>query len=172
MMEQQPGLDSLLQLRRQADADVINVDESTRKFVIFALDKEWFAIAGENIREILPLGRIFFVPGCPPSLEGVINVRGDIESLISLSILLGRAASELPAGESILLGHGAGMQSGIRVGRVIDVVDVPESQVHAPHATLPENMKGIVCGLMLHKEIPVTILDLNTIFEDYRRNLK
>lgn len=164
-------LDKILSVRRQTGAEVIEVDEPTRKFVLFMLGEECFAIAGEQIREILPMGRIFFVPGCPATLEGVLNVRGDIVSVISLFALLEKTPPASTLEESILLGHAAGMQSGLRVGRVLDVLDLRESQIQAPHATLPDAMARMVCGICMHKEWPVSILDLNRLFEDYQRRL-
>jgi purine-binding chemotaxis protein CheW len=171
MEQEQSGLDKILSLRREASAEIVNVDESTVKLVIFELGGEWFAFPGEAIREILPQVDIFFVPGCPSSLEGVINVRGDIESVINLAELLGKSAAQTEPTSSILRGHGGGMHSGIRVDRVVDVLDVVQSAIQPAPATLPEHMRRVVSGLMRHQGVPVAILDLNHIFEDYHRGL-
>jgi purine-binding chemotaxis protein CheW len=171
MQENHNNLDKMLALRRELSAEIVNVDELAIKLVIFELADDWLAFPGENISEILPGGEVFFVPGCPASLEGVINVRGDIESVITLSELLGKPASVDTPTSSILRGHGGGMRSGIRVDRVIDVLDVVQSAIQPPHASLPEPMRHIVTGLMKHQDKPVAILDLNRIFENYRSGL-
>jgi purine-binding chemotaxis protein CheW len=171
MEQEQNGLDKILSLRREASAEIVNVDEPTVKLVIFELGGEWFAFPGEAIREILPQVDIFFVPGCPSSLEGVINVRGDIESVIRLAELLGKPATETSVTSSILRGQGGGMHSGIRVDRVVDVLDVVQSAIQPAPTTLPEHMRRIVSGLMQHQDMPVAILDLDRIFEDYHRGL-
>lgn len=171
MEQEQSGLDKILSLRREASAEIVNVDEPTVKLVIFELGGEWFAFPGEAVREILPQVDIFFVPGCPSSLEGVINVRGDIESVISMAGLLGKAVTQTAPTSSILRGQGGGMHSGIRVDRVVDVLDVVQSAIQPPPTTLPEHMRRIVSGLMQHQDMPVVILDLNRIFEDYHRGL-
>jgi purine-binding chemotaxis protein CheW len=171
MEQEQSGLDKILSLRREASAEIVNVDEPMVKLVIFELGGEWFAFPGEAVREILPQVDIFFVPGCPPSLEGVINVRGDIESVISMAGLLGKALTQTAPTSSILRGQGGGMHSGIRVDRVVDVLDVAQSAIQPPPTTLPEHMRRIVSGLMQHQDMPVVILDLNLIFEDYHRGL-
>jgi purine-binding chemotaxis protein CheW len=75
-------LDQVLTQRRESRQEIVNVDEPTVKLVIFALGEKYFAFHGERIREILAQADVFFVPGSPASLEGVINVRGDIESVI------------------------------------------------------------------------------------------
>ncbi len=164
-------LDQVLTQRRDARREIVNVDEPTTKLVIFELGGEWFAFHGDRIREILAEADVFFVPGCPSSLEGVINVRGDIESVLGLHELLRQPAAATGRGSSILLGRGGGMSSGIRVERVVDVVDVLQSAIQPPPATLPDHMRAIVLGLLRFQDKPVAVLDLDRIFADYAKGL-
>jgi purine-binding chemotaxis protein CheW len=164
-------LDQVLIQRREARKEIVNVDEPAIKLVIFELGSDWFAFHGECIREILARADVFFVPGCPSSLEGVINVRGDIESVVRLHELLRLPESSASRASSILLGRGGGMSSGIRVDAVVDVVDVPESSLLAPPSTLPEHLRSLVSSVMRFRERPVTVLDLERIFADYARGL-
>lgn len=168
-MDQQPtGLERILAERGREGADADDGDDTSCKLVIFDLGGEWFAIPGPNVREILPLGPVYFVPGCPPSLDGVINVRGDIESVINLYALLGKPPPQESRDGTILLGRAAAMRSGIRVGRVVDVLDVRASAIQPPHGVLPEHMRRIVSGFMTHQGSAVVVLDLERIFDDYR----
>lgn len=171
MSTQELTLDQVLTQRREASREVVNVDEATVKLVIFELHGEWFAFHGEKIREILSQVDVFFVPGCPSSLEGVINVRGDIESVISLNEFLQLPEAADTSMSSYLLGRGAGMSSGIRVDTVVDVVDIPLSNIHQPPGTLPEHLRASVSGILQFKEKPVTVLDLDRIFADYSNRL-
>lgn len=164
-------LDQVLTQRREANQDIVNVDEPMVKLVIFAIGDDWFAFHGERIREILAEADVHFVPGCPASLEGVINVRGDIESVIRLNDLLSLPDSGGGRGSSILLGRGGGMSSGIRVDRVIDVVDLPQSTIQPPPATLAEHLRVLVLGVLRFQERPVAVLDLDKLFADYARGL-
>lgn len=171
MEENQNNLEMMLNLRRELSSEIVNVNEASIKLVIFELAGDWLAFPGDNISEILHRVDVFFVPGCPASLEGVINVRGDIDSVISLSELLGKPATEITGASSILRGHGGGMRSGIRVDRVIDVLDVVQSAIYPPHSSLPEHMRQLVTGFMRHQDQPVAILNLERIFENYRNGL-
>ena len=164
-------LDQALSQRREANKDIVNVDEPTLKLVIFALGEDWFAFYGERIREILAQADLFFVPGCPPSLEGVINVRGDIESVIRPHEMLHLPDSGAGRASAILLGRGGGMSSGIRVDRVVDVVDVPQSSIRPPPSTLPEHMRVLVLGVLRFQDRPVAVLDLDKMFSDYAKGL-
>lgn len=165
------NLDQILAKRQTARKEIVNVDEPLIKLVIFALGEDWFAFHGERIREILTKASIFFVPGCPGSLEGVINVRGDIESVIRLNELLQVPLPEPGAASAILLGSGTAMNSGIRIDRVVDLVDIPHSFIQPPPANLPDQMRPFVSGLLRFKERPVSVLDLEQIFSQYVKGL-
>ncbi len=164
-------LDQVLTQRREANKDIVNVDEPTVKLVIFEIGDQHFAFHSERIREILAQADVFFVPGCPSSLEGVINVRGDIESVIRPHEMLHLPDSGVGRTSSILLGRGGGMSSGIRVDRVIDVVDLPQNTIQTPPTTLPEHMRVLVLGVLRFQDKPVAVLDLDTMFADYARGL-
>jgi len=171
MSEPRATLDEVLTARRQSGKAIVNVDEPTVKLVVFEVAGESFAFPAGSIREILAGATVFFVPGCPVSLEGVINVRGDIESVIGLAPLLGLPAGEAGAGSMILLGHDGAMSSGIRVDRVVDVADVARTAIQPPPAVLSETMRRVALGVLSHRARPVTLLDLGRIFEDYARGV-
>ncbi|HZX31923.1 MAG TPA: chemotaxis protein CheW [Rhodocyclaceae bacterium] len=164
-------LDQVLTQSREAHKDTVNADEPTVKLVVFALGDEWFAFYGHHIREVLASADVYFIPGCPPSLEGVINVRGDIESVIRLNDMLHLPDSAGRSGSNILLGRVEAMASGIRVDRVIDVLEVPQSKVQAPPANLPDHLRPLVLGILSLQGRPVAVLDLDRIFSDYARGL-
>ncbi|MFH2122711.1 MAG: chemotaxis protein CheW [Pseudomonadota bacterium] len=171
MIQKDIALDQVLSLRRKARGDIVNVDEPATKLVIFELQGDWFAFHGEKIREILSQVDVFFVPGCPTSLQGVINVRGDIESVISLHELLQLPDSQNVSSPSYLLGQAAGMSSTIRVDKVVDVVDVLLSNIRQPPTTVPQHLREIVSGIVQFNEKTVTVLDLDRIFADYSQGL-
>ncbi len=160
-------LDQILAKRDSAKKEIVNVDEPVTKLVIFALGSDWFAFHGEGIREIMTRATIFFVPGCPASLEGVINVRGDIESVIRLNELFQVPMPDPAAPYAILLGTVRDINSGIRVDRVVDLIDLPRSMLQPTPSNLPDQMRPYVSGLLRFRDQPVTVLDLDKIFTHY-----
>jgi purine-binding chemotaxis protein CheW len=165
------SLDQVLSQRLNTQRDIVNVDIPMVKLVIFELDQQRFAFYGTHIREILAQTEVFFLPGCPASLEGVINVRGDIESVIRPHAMLHLSDSGVTPAASILLGVGAAMRSGIRVDRMVDVADVPQNSILPPPATLPEHMRVLVIGVLHFQSHLVTLLDLDKMLADYARGL-
>lgn len=165
------SLDQILEARRGETRAIVNVDEPQLKLVVFTLEGDWFAFIGEKVREVLPDSPVFYLPGCPPSLEGVINVRGDIDSVVNLRAVLGYAPAPSHDSSRILLCQGGGMRSGVRVDGVEEVMDIPQSRVLAPPHTIAEHRKPIVLGIIEFAGHLVTLLDLERIFSDYRTHL-
>ena len=154
-------------LAQQRDTGIIDVDEPMIKLVIFRLAEQYFAFVGSAIKEILPgTETVFFVPGMPSSVEGVINVRGDIESVIQLHSLL-----QLPytleknslSSSSLLLAHGQQIQSALRVDQLLDVVDVMASLVQPIPEAFPEHLQAYVSGLLELNGLVVALLNIDAV---------
>lgn len=164
-------LDQLLTERKNNPQEIVDVDEPVVKLVIFRLGEQYFAFLGSGIAEVIPGDtRVYFLPGMPASVEGVMNVRGDIESVISLHELLHLntlAAKPDLVTSSILLGKGSSMHSGLRVDQLLDVVDFPESQLQTPPSSLPEYLQPFVTNLLVFNGLPVTLLDINAVFTSW-----
>lgn len=158
-------LDQLLERRRLAANRVVDVETARIKLVIFVIGETLLALPARSLVEILPLTPIHFVPGCPPALEGVINVRGDIASVLSLGDLL--AIDHVPSirGAAILLGQRKDIRSGLRVDRVEDVLDVTEESIQHPPDSLPEPLRGSATGVFEHLGQVVILLDLDRVFQ-------
>lgn len=164
--------DILSAKQHNTNADVVDVDETLVKLVVFTLDKNWYAFPSENIKEVLSDIPVSVLPGCPASLEGVINVRGDIESVISLRSLLNYGSLTDTANSRILIGATEAMRSGIRVDTVEEIIAFSQTNIKAPPSTLPTHMVPIVTGAIQLKNHTVTILDLEKMFENYRDGLQ
>lgn len=160
-------LEQVLLGRRESAQGVVDVEEPSIKLVIFTLGDDCFACRGDAVREILSDVEVFFVPGCPAALEGVINVRGEVASVIGLASLLGLDGSH--AASMILMVHSGEMTSGVRVDRVVDVVDVPPSAIQPPSGTLPDHLRALVTGLWSYRQRPVVLLALDRILDDFAR---
>jgi purine-binding chemotaxis protein CheW len=157
-------LDDALALRRD-ERGIVDIGTPWAKMVVFELGGSCFALPGAALSEILPYTRVFPIPGCPEVIEGAINVRGDIESVIRLSSLLG--LHEVPAGRhtSILLARGAALRSGLRVDQVVDVVDVAETAIDSVMTTVPAAIRSVAAGTFMHQGRACTLLDVELIFE-------
>jgi len=164
-------LEEVLAERHTMSRETVIIETPMIQLVFFTLGTDWFAFHGEKVREILVAPEIFFIPGGPPSLEGVINVRGDIESVIRFDDLLQRPAPVRTGTATLLLGRAGAMTSGIRVDRVTDVAEVPQDNIQPPPSNLPEAVRPFVSGVLRHRDHTVTLLDMEGLFQAYLQGM-
>jgi purine-binding chemotaxis protein CheW len=155
---------------KQSATALTGLNIASIKLVIFTLPSGYYAFGGESIKEILPAGKINGVPGVPDFILGVINVRGDIESVIDINGFLGLPVQEANSSKSIIIAEGAGVRSGILVNSVEDVMDYPEDSIQPPLASLNDKIKQFVIGEIEYKELSVTVLNAEEIFKNISAN--
>lgn len=151
--------------RRRGRQTTVDVEAEHVKIVIFMLHDGLYALPGADVKEILPFMDISPVPGAPVFIPGVINNRGDIESVINLNKFLGLPDSERTAASRIAMVSKAALRSGILVDGVLDVVDVPLNSIKPPLSTFDHMIRDLVTGELLYDNRTVVMLDAGRLFE-------
>ncbi|MBI5846997.1 MAG: purine-binding chemotaxis protein CheW [Nitrospirae bacterium] len=151
--------------KRRGKEAPVDVETENLKLVIFTLRDGLYAFPGADVKEILPFMEIFPVPGAPDFIPGVINNRGDIESVINLNRFLGLPDSDRTAASRIAMASSkAGVRSGILVDAVLDVVDLPLNAIKPPLSTLDYAIKDLVTGELIYHDRTVVMLDVGRLF--------
>jgi len=169
MDAREPKSERILRMIKQMrlEESVVDVNVKFEKLVIFSLAGELFAFAGRLVKEILICQEISFVPGSPGFLLGVMNVRGDIESVASLAVILGIPQLAPSALNRILIVEDDHTRSGILVDKVEDVIDVPFDSIKPPLVTMngliAENLKGET----VYRGRTVLVLDITKVFKRF-----
>jgi len=149
--------------RRQKQDKIVDVDEKNIKLVIFSLVGDYYAFPGEDIKEILPWEQSTYVPGSPDVILGIINVRGEIESVFNIHKFLGFSDAEPTRSSRIVIANTKSIRSGVLVDSVEDVADVPENAIKPPVATLHPSIQDFVMGETIHNNRNVTLLNVEKI---------
>lgn len=92
------------------------------------------------VREIVPLQAATRLPGTKPYVNGLINLRGTILTVIDLGVRL-EGDRSLTVDGSIVIVEVAGRYLGLAVGDVMDVVALAVES--APHDRADEVVRGL-----------------------------
>ena len=84
------------------------------------------------------------VPQAPDSVRGVMNLRGEVVSVLDLRAILGLGRTETTAQTRNVVVNVKGERTGLVVDRIADVVIAQQGEIEAP----PANMTS-VCGRFL-----------------------
>ncbi len=110
------------------------------QYLTFMLGGEVFAIGILSVREIIEYGQLTEVPRMPPSIRGVINLRGAVVPVIDLSSRFGRSPAGIGRRTCIVIIEVMGEQDGeahtqvvgCMVDAVNEVLDMAASEIEPP----------------------------------------
>ncbi len=144
------------------DNQVVDVSEEQIKFVVFRAGGIRYAAYGSNVKEILTDRVIYPVPFLPEYLPGLINVRGEIESVIDISFFLGGKRAKQDK-VMVMMVKCEKFSSAIIVDDVEDVVDLPISSLKPALTTLAGAARELVSGTVEFSGVALSVLDIEKL---------
>lgn len=144
----------------QATADSIDVVE-------LMLDKARYAVESRYVRDIYPAEHITPIPCTPDFVLGIVNLRGEILSVIDIMKFIGIPLREsIDLNRLIVLERGD-MRFGILAGAVVGTRAVRKADIHShlPVSAETDHVQGIADGLLV-------LLDASELMQDPRLIVK
>ena len=127
-----------------ADRRTVSTHAPTCAVLVFALGLERYAIEVAELLEVLPYRGCTAVPGAPPAVLGVLNVRGDLRPVIDLRRLLGiDGAQSASTSYLLMLRHESGA-IGFAV-EALDAIRQVDANELVPAEGRAENIPGSRC---------------------------
>lgn len=131
-------------LRARAEALGRGSGDSTRapdvlEVVAFQLGQEKYGVEARYVREVCPMNELTPLPGTPPFVLGVLNVRGQVLSVIDIGKLFDLPRKGVSDLDRIVVLQYGGMELGILGNAILGVIQVPadELQTGLPTMTGP-----------------------------------
>ena len=104
------------------------------KFLTFQVAEEEYGIEINAVREIIGTLPITPVPGSPPEMMGVVNLRGKVIPVVSMRARFGMPPGELHPQNVILVVDGRSGPIGLFADRVKEVAKFTEADTEPPPA--------------------------------------
>jgi purine-binding chemotaxis protein CheW len=143
--------------------------EQEEVWVTFAVGSELFGLPVGSIREVARMPPITHVPGAPPAVTGVVNLRGHSIPIVDLGRLLGLDRPAEKSTEHVLVVEHQGRAVGLAVERVERVVKLLPSHILASSQEAAGGLANArILGTWEDGATPVTLLapDFLRIDED------
>ncbi len=118
----------------------------TGDFLVFRLSGERFGVPTATAREVLRLPKLVRVPRVPESIQGVINLRGQIVAVTDLRPLLGLAGREIPAAARLIVAEAAGLTTALLAEQVDGIRSLPLDAIEPLTSGLPGFPREAVAG--------------------------
>jgi purine-binding chemotaxis protein CheW len=129
----------------------------------FQVGRETYGVPIKSLHEIVRVPEITAVPDAPEYLEGVINLRGKIVSVMDLRKRFGVKQAASKKGNRILVVEHSGKLAGLIVDSASEVVKIPVADVEPPPAAFQEGGLNCVTGLGKLGGRLIVLLDMNKL---------
>lgn len=140
--------------------------EDALRWVTFRLENEKYGINVMQVQEVLRVTEIAPVPGAPSYVLGIINLRGNVVTVIDTRSRFGLPSVETDDSSRVVIIESEEQVVGILVDSVAEVVDLHSSDIEtAPNVGTEESAKFIQ-GVASHDSELLILVDLNKLLSD------
>jgi purine-binding chemotaxis protein CheW len=129
----------------------------------FQVGRETYGVPITSLHEIVRVPEITAVPDAPDYLEGVINLRGKIVSVMDLRKRFGEKHATLTKRNRILVVEHSGRLAGLIVDSASEVLKISADDVEAAPAVFQDGGLNCVTGLGKVKGRLVVLLDMSKL---------
>ena len=134
------------------------------QLVVFTLGDEEFGVDISQVREIVRVVQITYLPKAPTFIEGVVNLRGQVLAVIDLSKRLGVPSKERSENTRIIVVEVGENTVGMIVDSVSEVLRLSSEFVEdVPSLVETEVPEHYIRGVGKLKDRLLVLLDLNKI---------
>ncbi len=139
-------------------------DTATVRLLVFRVGSLACAAEVESVREILPRLAVTRIPGAPPVVAGLVNVRGQLVTVVEGWRALHQSAPQESdaGGTTMLLQVGGGRVLGFTVDEVLDLLAVPSASLERREA-LPGVDPTLVRAVGRRAGQPFVVLDTDAL---------
>jgi purine-binding chemotaxis protein CheW len=138
----------------------------------FKVGRETYGVPITALREIVRVPEITSVPDAPDYVEGVINLRGKIVSVLDLRKRLGEVSVAPSKRNRILVVEHRGRLCGLIVDSASDVLKIPVADIDPSPTDFVEGGLNCVTGLGKYQGRLIVLLDIEKVLEFSGTRLK
>ncbi len=137
-------------------------EEDKKRHVLFALAGSQYAISAAHVQEVGEVQRITPVPNVPEWLAGVVNLRGDIISMVDLRVFLGLEPMMYQQSSRMLVTQAGpeNMIIGLIVDQVSSIKYLATDRITAPTAPIENQITSYLKGVYEHEGQLLIVLDI------------
>ena len=132
-------------LAQEAEKD--GAEEKCLEVLAFFLAHETYAIETAFIREVYPLTELTPVPCTPDYIFGVINIRGQILTIIDMKKLFDLPEKGITNLNRVIIVQEKDMGLGILADEIIGIRNIPKSGLNPPLPTMTGIHAGYIKGV-------------------------
>ncbi|MCP1675580.1 purine-binding chemotaxis protein CheW [Natronocella acetinitrilica] len=133
------------------------------QWVTFSLGDETYGIDVMRVQEVLPMSEIAPVPGAPSYVLGIINLRGNVVTVIDTRMRFGLGSRESDDAARIVVIETGDQVAGILVDSVAEVINVDPTEVDTAPNVGNEESSRYIHGVVSRGQDLLILVDVNRL---------
>ena len=134
------------------------------QYLVFAIKSQEFGIQAIRVQEISRVLGTTEVPNAPSYIEGIMNLRGRLASVINFRKKFGFELKEYDEDTRIIIVELGGFPIGIIVDSVEEVIRIPDEKVQElPESTTTSGSKEYMTGVGMLDNRLIILLDVDKV---------
>lgn len=143
-----------------------NQEDNIIQWVTFNLSNETYGITVMQVVEVLRMTDITPVPGAPEYALGIINLRGNVVTVIDARKRFGLPPTEVTDASRIVIIESDGQVLGMLVDCVAEVVYLRESEIETAPSVGNEESSRFIQGVYSKDDSLLILIDVKKILTD------
>jgi purine-binding chemotaxis protein CheW len=144
-------------MREDFDEEELERDQ----YLVFSVKSQEFGFQAVQVQEITAVLGATEVPNAPPYVEGIVNLRGQLATLISFRKKFGFDTKEHDEDTRVVIVEQRGFPIGILVDSVEEVIKIPDEMVQElPEATGASVSEESIMGVGMLDDRLIILLDV------------
>ncbi|MCG6286513.1 chemotaxis protein CheW [Vibrio vulnificus] len=143
-----------------------HTNDEVLQWVTFQLEEETYGINVMQVREVLRYTEIAPVPGAPDYVLGIINLRGNVVTVIDTRSRFGLMEGEVTDDTRIIVIESEHQVIGILVDSVAEVVYLRSSEIDSTPSVGTDESAKFIQGVSNRDGKLLILVDLNKLLTD------
>jgi len=140
------------------------------RWVTFRLADESYGINVMQVQEVLRMTDVAPVPGAPHYVMGIINLRGNVVTVLDTRKLLDLATSDITDSSRIMIIESGKVTVGLLVDSVAEVVNISSSDIDPPPSVGNDEGSRYIQGIYSTEQQILILIDLNKLITEENRD--
>lgn len=149
-----------------SNAAVETAGDQVMQLVTFRLAEETYGINVMHVQEVLRITEIAAVPGAPSYVLGIINLRGNVVTVIDTRSRFGLPSAETDDSSRIVIIEADKQVVGILVDSVAEVVELQQSEIDSAPNVGNEESSRYIQGVANLADDLLIVVDLNKLLTE------
>jgi purine-binding chemotaxis protein CheW len=137
--------------------------KATQKYIIFTLAGQHFCVPAGIVDDVISPQRITPVPLAPAYINGILNLRGRVVTMIDLGVCLEIASADASHYRRGIVVDTQEELYGLLAYNVSEVIDFDSDRILPTPDNLSNAWKKLSIGVFNHNDVIVIALDVNKI---------